>query len=83
MHILSHGMRRFDLSYQGKGYGKRALRRIIEFIQESHPLCRVISLTVEQDNKRAQRLYESFGFVNLQEHNQDGEVIYQLVPERK
>jgi len=44
-------------------------------------MCRLISLTVEQDNKRAQRLYESYGFVNQQEHNQDDEVIYQLVLE--
>ncbi|WP_310735650.1 GNAT family N-acetyltransferase [Paenibacillus thiaminolyticus] len=67
-----------DKSYQGKGYGKLALRRIIDFIRENHPLCRLISLTVEQDNKAAQRLYESIGFVNQQENNQDGEVIYKL-----
>ncbi|EPY09241.1 GCN5 family acetyltransferase [Paenibacillus sp. E194] len=72
-----------DKSCQGNGYGKLALGRIIEFIQETHPLCRLISLTVEQENKRAQRLYESFGFVNQQEHNQDDEVIYQLVLEGK
>ncbi|WCR28770.1 GNAT family N-acetyltransferase [Paenibacillus thiaminolyticus] len=67
-----------DKSYQGKGYGKLALRRIIDFIRETHPLCRLISLTVEQDNKAAQRLYESIGFVNQQENNQDGEVIYKF-----
>ncbi|MCY9764373.1 GNAT family N-acetyltransferase [Paenibacillus alvei] len=71
-----------DKYHQGNGYGRRGLGKIIEFIQVNHPLCRLISLTVEQDNKRAQRLYESFGFVNQQEHNQDGEVIYQLILER-
>lgn len=52
-----------DKSYQGKGYGKQAMRRIIEFICETHPSCKLISLTVEQDNKLAQRLYESIGFM--------------------
>ncbi|BFH68359.1 MAG: GNAT family N-acetyltransferase [Paenibacillus dendritiformis] len=67
-----------DKSYQGKGYGKLALRAIIDFIRETHPLCRLISLTVELENKPAQRLYERIGFVNQQEKNQDGEVIYKL-----
>lgn len=70
-----------DKSCQGKGYGKQTMKRIIEFICETHPSCKLISLTVEQDNKLAQRLYESIGFVNQQEHNQDDEVIYQLVLE--
>ncbi|WP_348652078.1 GNAT family N-acetyltransferase [Paenibacillus thiaminolyticus] len=68
-------MRRWILSLYN---GKLALRRIIDFIRETHPQCRLISLTLEQDNKAAQRLYESIGFVNQQENNQDGEVIYKF-----
>lgn len=41
-----------DKVFQGKGYGKQSLNKIIEFIKEKHRKCRVISLTVEKENNK-------------------------------
>ncbi|MGN7412420.1 GNAT family N-acetyltransferase [Paenibacillus sp. SAF-068] len=67
-----------DKSYQGKGMGKRAIRAILDFISKQHPLCKVISLTVERENKVAQNLYKSMSFISENETNSDDEVIYRL-----
>lgn len=37
---------RIDTDDQGKGLGRKALYTILEFIQENHHECRIISLTV-------------------------------------
>ncbi|GGH60579.1 GCN5 family N-acetyltransferase [Paenibacillus silvae] len=67
-----------DRAFQGQGMGKRALGAVIDFVKKEHPLCRVISLTVERDNVTAQRLYTSLSFVSENETNDDDEVIYRL-----
>ncbi|MCM3038739.1 GNAT family N-acetyltransferase [Paenibacillus motobuensis] len=67
-----------DKEYQGIGLGSQSLRRIVEFIQETHRQCEVISLTIESTNDHARKLYEKLGFVNQDRENQDGEVIYKL-----
>lgn len=67
-----------DKNYQGIGLGTQSLTRIIEFIQEVHRQCEVISLTIEKSNAHARKLYEKLGFVNQGQENQDGEVIYKL-----
>ncbi|WP_405104276.1 GNAT family N-acetyltransferase [Paenibacillus sp. FSL K6-1217] len=67
-----------DRRHQRKGYGKQAMDEIITFIKEVHPMCSLISLTVEQENSVAQKLYEDLGFTSEQRLNQDGERIYNL-----
>lgn len=67
-----------DKSFQGKGYGKHAMRAIIDFIIEQHPQCKVISLTVEQDNDIALNLYQTMDFISEYKTNQDDEIIYRL-----
>ncbi|MEK4004503.1 GNAT family N-acetyltransferase [Paenibacillus sp. FSL H3-0333] len=67
-----------DYRHQRKGYGKQALVEIIKFIKEVHPKCSLISLTVEQENSVAQKLYEGLGFTSEQRLNQDGEIIYTI-----
>ncbi|ETT58540.1 N-acetyltransferase GCN5 [Paenibacillus sp. FSL R7-277] len=67
-----------DHRHQRKGYGKQAMIEIIKFIREVHPKCSLISLTVEQENSVAQKLYEGLGFTSEQRLNQDGEIIYTI-----
>ncbi|MDP9698284.1 GNAT family N-acetyltransferase [Paenibacillus polysaccharolyticus] len=67
-----------DKKFQGQGMGKRALRAIIDFITDKHPLCHVLSLTVERDNHIAQHLYTSMSFVSENLTNSDDEIIYRL-----
>jgi diamine N-acetyltransferase len=51
-----------DQRYQGRGYGKVALRRLIELVRQEHPPCQLLQLTVHPENERAQRLYTAAGF---------------------
>ncbi|WP_341278031.1 GNAT family N-acetyltransferase [Paenibacillus sp. FSL H8-0537] len=67
-----------DQKHQWKGYGKKAMVAIIKFIRECHPNCRLISLTVAQENLIAQNLYEGIGFIRGHRSNQDGEIIYTM-----
>ena len=58
-----------DKRYQRRGYGREAMRMLIERIQadENH---RVIYISFEPENAVAKALYESLGFVP------DGRVLY-------
>ena len=51
-----------DRHYQGQGYGKRAIRLLLQFIRDSHPQCQALQLTVHPENDHAQHLYTSAGF---------------------
>ena len=51
-----------DQRYQGKGYGKQALRLFLEFVKDNHARCQALQLTVHPENFHAQRLYKSLGF---------------------
>ncbi|QQN85518.1 GNAT family N-acetyltransferase [Bacillus toyonensis] len=50
-----------DQQHQGKGYAKRFLRLLIQFLQQQFT-CKIIYLSLHPDNKLAMGLYESFGF---------------------
>jgi diamine N-acetyltransferase len=51
-----------DRHFQGRGYGKEALRLFLQFIRDRHPQCQALQLTVHLDNAHAQRLYIGVGF---------------------
>ena len=51
-----------DEKYQGKGYGKAALAKMVTWIQDRFPQCKEIRLTVYKENQHAQNLYKSYGF---------------------
>ncbi len=51
-----------DKNYQNMGYGKLALIKIIEWI-ESYKQGIDIITTVKKGNRRAEKMYESIGFV--------------------
>ncbi len=67
-----------DTSQQGRGYGKKALQLFLRFIKDQYSECRSIQLTVHPENKRAQRLYLSEGFLPTGTEV-DGEPVYRLV----
>lgn len=50
-----------DARFQGKGYGRAALIKIIEILSET-PHCTCIMLGVDPANHLARRLYEGVGF---------------------
>jgi len=68
MHALSREDGRFwlvrymiDQNFQGKGYGRAALKVIIEEMRRL-PGCEKIYLSYEPENSVAEQLYESLGF---------------------
>jgi diamine N-acetyltransferase len=52
-----------DHRYQGRGYGKQALRLFLQFLKDHHTRCETLYLTVHPENDRAQQLYMSAGFL--------------------
>ena len=58
-----------DSRYQGKGYGREALRQLVALLR-AKPDCESVYISFEPGNQRAKRLYESMGFVP------DGRVLY-------
>lgn len=66
-----------DKSYQGKGYGKKALSMLLERLQREYS-CNEIYLSVYDNNPVAIRMYESFGFAFNGEKDTLGEDIMVL-----
>lgn len=58
-----------DRRYQGKGYGREALRQLIALLR-AKPDCESVYISFEPGNERAKGLYESMGFAP------DGRVLY-------
>nr|BBH86484.1 GCN5 family N-acetyltransferase [Thermosporothrix sp. COM3] len=67
-----------DVAHQGKGYGKQALLRLLDFLKQECPACCALLLTVHPENMRAQRLYRGIGFQPTGEER-EGEPIYRLL----
>lgn len=65
-----------DHKYQGKGYGKAALAKVIEEMKNIKD-CNEIFLSFEPENKIGKRLYESFNFKDTGKII-DGELLYSL-----
>lgn len=59
-----------DFRQQGKGYGKSAARTAIKLLKTIGPT-EMIKLSAERDNWKAQKLYCSLGFVQLDELDGD------------
>jgi diamine N-acetyltransferase len=64
--------------FQGKGYGRAAMRALIERMQ-ALPNCQQIVLSYEPENAVAERLYERLGFRKTGEFF-DEEVVSSLKP---
>jgi diamine N-acetyltransferase len=66
-----------DQRYQGRGYGKAALERLIELVKRERVTCQSLLLVVHPENHRAQRLYLGAGFRST-DAVRWGEPVYQL-----
>ncbi|MDZ4992703.1 GNAT family N-acetyltransferase [Clostridium perfringens] len=66
-----------DYKFQGKGYGKKALLKLIEHIANEFKV-KKIYLSVFENNKEALGLYENIGFKFTGELDYGGEKIMKL-----
>ncbi|TPL83376.1 GNAT family N-acetyltransferase [Mesorhizobium sp. B2-3-14] len=66
-----------DRAWQGRGYGKAALREVLEEIGGLGHI-RHVSICYEPENEAARQLYRSAGFVE-QGLDEDGEMIADLI----
>jgi diamine N-acetyltransferase len=51
-----------DAIYQGRGFGRAAMKLVLAMISKRYPKCRVIKLTCFRGNDSAAALYLSLGF---------------------
>lgn len=65
-----------DKKYQGRGYGRAALRKMINWICENFDHCSEIRLSVSKENESAYELYKNFGFVPTGEKAGEEDVLY-------
>ncbi|SHN73107.1 diamine N-acetyltransferase [Paenibacillus sp. ov031] len=62
-----------DEKHQGKGYGKAAMKTLIQLMRISN--CTRIMIGHRPDNLIAGKLYESLGFIKTSEEVIDGEIV--------
>jgi diamine N-acetyltransferase len=55
-----------DLNFQGKGYGRFAMEKMLEIFRADERI-RVAGISYEPENEVARKLYASFGFVETGE----------------
>lgn len=65
-----------DAAYQGQGYGREAMKRIIDLVH-SYQKYQSIFITHHPENLGAQKLYESLQFTNLG-LNENQEILMRL-----
>lgn len=51
-----------DQRFQRRGFGSAAIGRLVQHLQDGHPACRRLRLTVHPQNQSAQRFYQALGF---------------------
>ena len=67
-----------DQRYQGRGYGRAALRAVLRRMADEYPRHRHIYLSLYQDNTAATALYQSLGFVFTGERDHKGEFLMRI-----
>lgn len=65
-----------DKNYQRMGYGKEAMKEIVEFLKKEGT--RNIKISFEPENMPAMRLYSACGFKETGEVDEDGEIIMEM-----
>ena len=65
-----------DIRSQGKGYGKEALKLVLDEMKQL-PDCNAVYLSIEPENERARHIYEKAGFVCL-DTEICGELLFKL-----
>jgi diamine N-acetyltransferase len=66
-----------DFRHQGRGYGKEAIRLLIERAR-SRPGCNRVTLSHVPSNEAVGRLYQRFGFRYTGSVDEDGEIEMRL-----
>lgn len=64
-----------DEKYQGKGYGRAALCKMVNWIINQYEQCKEIRLTVHKENDAARRLYKRVGFVEAGEFDEEEDLL--------
>lgn len=67
-----------DENYQGKGYGKKAMIKLIDKVSIEYGV-KVIYLSIIEENSIAHRLYKGLGFEYTNERDPNGELIFKYV----
>jgi RimJ/RimL family protein N-acetyltransferase len=68
-----------DAPCQSSDYGRAAMREIIAHLRRNYPKCRTIQLTCHRDNRNAEALYLSLGFIKTGQLNpENGHPLYAL-----
>lgn len=72
-----HWVPRFMIGeqFQGKGYGRLAMEKIIRMIVGEHPQCERVRLSVVSENSHAIQFYKNIGFVETDEMLEDERVM--------
>lgn len=65
-----------DERYQGRGYGKAATKAVLDAMKKDRKYNKV-ELCYVEGNEAAKKLYESFGFVEIE--RDEGEIIMELL----
>lgn len=71
-----------DGKYQGKGFGKIAMKELIKIVTQKYQVSTVY-LSFVEDNETARKLYESLDFKFTGEYDPEGELIYKLILNEK
>ncbi|MGV2941379.1 GNAT family N-acetyltransferase [Mesobacillus sp. LC4] len=67
-----------DEKYQGKGYGKMAMKKLIDLVSKEYGV-NVIYLSITEENRTAYSLYKSIGFEFMNEIDpNNGELLFKL-----
>lgn len=66
-----------DAEHQGKGYGRAALKRCLQEIQDNDPKLELISICYVPHNPRAKEFYASLGFKEVG-IDEDGEMVAEI-----
>lgn len=64
-----------DVKYQGLGYGKKAMKKLIDIVSKEYDVD-VLYLSFVEENKIAYNLYKSLGFEYMNEKDPNGELIF-------
>lgn len=64
-----------DEKFQGQGYGKKAMKRLIPLVANEYDV-RVIYLSIVPENEIAYKLYTILGFEYINEKDPEGELIF-------
>ncbi|MBS4172168.1 GNAT family N-acetyltransferase [Bacillus sp. FJAT-49736] len=72
-----HWVPRFMIGeqFQGKGYGKQGMLKVIEMITKQHSSCQRVRLSVVPENQGAINFYKNIGFMETDETLEDENVM--------